>query len=59
MSKLDTLETVLFAVLVVAADAFSLGLVPILGPATLCSLLAFVLLEDRLRNRRYGANGFQ
>jgi len=59
MSRLDTLETALFAVFVVAADAFSLGLVPVLGLATLGSLLAFVLLEDRLRNRRYGANGFQ
>lgn len=58
MSKLDTIETVLFGVFVVAADAFALGIVPILGLATLGSLLAFVLLEDRLRSRRYGADGF-
>jgi len=59
MSRLDTLETALFAVFVVAADAFSLGLVPVLGLATLASLLAFVLLEDHFRNRRYGAKLFR
>jgi len=59
MSKFDTLETVLFAVFVVAADAFSLGLVPVLGLATLGSLLAFVLLEDHVKSRRYGAKPFQ
>ena len=58
MSKLSTLETVLFAAFVVAADAFSLGVVPVLGLATLVSLLAFVLLEDHL-SRRWGANKFR
>jgi hypothetical protein len=59
MTKLDKIETVLFAVFVVAADAFALGIVPILGLATLGSLLAFALLEDHLRSRRCWANGFR
>jgi len=57
MSKLDTLETALFAVFVVVADAFALGFVPALGLATFGSLFAFVLLEDHLGSKRYGAEG--
>ena len=58
MNKLSTLETVLFAAFVVAADAFSLGIVPKLGLVTLVSLLSFVLLEDHL-SKRWGANRFR
>jgi len=58
MSKLGTLETVLFAAFVVAADAFSLGIVPKLGLVTLVSLLVFVLLEEHV-NRRWGADRFR
>jgi hypothetical protein len=52
------LEEVLFVAFVLAADAFSLGIVPVLGPATLVSFLAFVFLEEHLRRNRYRANGF-
>ena len=58
MTRQGTLETVLFAMFVVAADAFSLGIVPKLGLLTLVSLLAVVLLEDHL-SRRWGANRFR
>jgi hypothetical protein len=58
MTKLGTLEMVSFILFVVATDAFALGVAPILGFATLVSFLAFVLLEDHLRSRRYGADGF-
>jgi hypothetical protein len=59
MIRAGTLEGVLFAAFVVAADAFSLGIAPILGVAALASLLAFVLLEDYLGSRRYRAIGFE
>jgi hypothetical protein len=76
MTKLDTLERVLFIVFVVATDALVainigwvflmmswnsilLGISPILSFAALASFLTFVLLEDYLRNRRYGAEVFQ
>ena len=36
-------------------NSIFLGIVPVLGIATLVSFLAFVLLEDHLRSRRYGA----
>lgn len=53
MTNLDKLERVLFMVFVVASDAFFLGIVPILSFATLVSFLAFVLLVDHLRSKRY------
>jgi uncharacterized RDD family membrane protein YckC len=34
------------------------GVVPFLSLATLVSFLAFAFLEDHLRGRRYGADGF-
>ena len=38
-------------------DSVLLGIVPILSFATLVSFLAFVLLEDHLRIRRYRVDG--
>jgi len=76
MTKLDILERALFAIFVVAADAFVVvnfgwafliaswnstfaRIVPIVSLMTLVSFLAFALLEDHLRIRRYGIDGFQ
>jgi len=45
--------------LVTSWNSVFLAIVPFLSLATLTSFLAFVFLEDYLRNRRYGAEGFQ
>jgi len=48
-----------WAFLAASWNSVFLGIVPFLSLATLTSFLAFVFLEDYLRNRRYGAEGFQ
>jgi len=75
MNKLDILEGTLFAAFVATTDVFvaiNIGwaffttfwnslasIVPIVSIMTLVTFLAFALLEDHLRGRRYGADGFQ
>jgi len=76
MAKLDILERGLFAIFVVAANAFvviNIGwaflmtswdstfgrIVPVVSLMTLVSFLAFALLEDHLRIRRYEVEEFQ
>jgi len=48
-----------WALLATSWNSVLLGVAPFLGLATLASFLSFVLLEDYLRTRRYGADGFQ
>jgi L-cystine uptake protein TcyP (sodium:dicarboxylate symporter family) len=57
MTKQDMLEAAFFALFVVVIDAFSLGIAPVLGSATLVSFLAFVILEDLMGNRSRRASG--
>lgn len=76
MTKTVILERGLFAIFVVAANAFVVinfgwaflmtswnstfaSIVPIVSLMTLVSFLAFALLEDHLRIKRYGVEGFQ
>jgi len=47
-----------WAFLVASWNSVFLGILPFLSLATLTSFLAFVLLEDYLGSRRYGAGGF-
>ena len=48
-----------WALLATSWNSVLLGVAPFLGLATLASFLSFVLLEDYLRTRRYGTDGFQ
>jgi L-cystine uptake protein TcyP (sodium:dicarboxylate symporter family) len=57
MTKQSVLEAAFFAWFVVVIDAFSLGIAPVLGSATLVSFLAFVVLEDYMGNRSRRASG--
>ena len=73
-TKMCMLERSLFAVFVVATNALVVGnlgwaffttlwtsftsIIPFLSLLSLASFLAFALLEDHLRGRRYGADGF-
>jgi len=75
MTVLEMVERILFAVFVAATNALvavnlgwaylttlwnsSLGIVPIVSLVTLGSFLAFALLEDLLRTRKYGVDGLQ
>ena len=47
----DVLEEASFVSFVLAADAFALGIAPVLGLVALVSFLVFVLLEEHLSRR--------
>jgi hypothetical protein len=50
---------IVWVFLVMPWNSIFASIVPIVSMVTLVSFLAFALLEDHLRSRKYGADGFQ